>query len=297
MAAPALRRVPRARRRGDDPAHPSRPPHRLEQGRLAAGARTLARARSRRTARSRRRPRSGTSTRVVADYAAAAQRIQAAGLDGLEIDAYGHFPDQFWSPATNHRDDEYGGSLDNRMRFSRPRAAGDARCGRGRSSSSACAWWPTRTGTSASRARTASRSRAASPPVGVVDFLNIVRGHMDTDNALSYVIPIHGMGSAPHLDFAGEVRAATQVPGVPCRAHQRRRDGAARDRRGQARHGGDDARAHRRPAYRAQGRGGTRASDPALRRRHLLPRPHLRGQRGALHPQRRDRAARRRCRT
>ena len=26
--------------------------------------------------------------------------------------------DGFWSPATNHRDDEYGGSLDNRMRFS-----------------------------------------------------------------------------------------------------------------------------------------------------------------------------------
>ncbi len=47
---------------------------------------------------------------------------------------------------------------------------------------------------------------------GVVDFLNIVRGHMDTDNALSHVIPIHGMGTAQHLDFAGEVRAATRFP-------------------------------------------------------------------------------------
>ena len=47
---------------------------------------------------------------------------------------------------------------------------------------------------------------------GVVDFLNIIRGHMDTDNALSHVIPIHGMGTAQHLDFAGEVRAATGFP-------------------------------------------------------------------------------------
>ena len=55
--------------------------------------------------------------RIIADYAAAAQRMQAAGLDGIEIEAYGHLPDQFWSPATNHRTDEYGGSLDNRLRF------------------------------------------------------------------------------------------------------------------------------------------------------------------------------------
>jgi hypothetical protein len=38
----ARRRVPRARGGGDDPAHPPRPAHRLEQGRLAAGAGPLA---------------------------------------------------------------------------------------------------------------------------------------------------------------------------------------------------------------------------------------------------------------
>src|SRR5215469_11659288 len=41
--------------------------------------------------------------RIVADYAAAAQRMQAAGLDGIEIEAYGHLLDAFWSPATNQR--------------------------------------------------------------------------------------------------------------------------------------------------------------------------------------------------
>jgi N-methyl-L-proline demethylase len=45
------------------------------------------------------------------------QRMQAAGLDGIELECYGHLIDQFWSPATNLRSDEYGGSLDNRLRF------------------------------------------------------------------------------------------------------------------------------------------------------------------------------------
>ena len=55
--------------------------------------------------------------RIVADYASAAQRMQAAGLDGIEFEAYGHLMDSFWSPATNKRTDEYNGSLDNRLRF------------------------------------------------------------------------------------------------------------------------------------------------------------------------------------
>jgi len=57
--------------------------------------------------------------RIVKDFAAAAKRCKAGGLDGLEIIASGHLIDQFWSPATNHRQDKYGGSLQNRMRFGR----------------------------------------------------------------------------------------------------------------------------------------------------------------------------------
>ena len=55
--------------------------------------------------------------RVIAAYADAAERVKAGGLDGLEFECYGHLIDQFWSPATNKRTDEYGGSLDNRLRF------------------------------------------------------------------------------------------------------------------------------------------------------------------------------------
>ena len=149
--------------------------------------------------------------RIVADYAAAAQRMQAAGLDGFEIDAYGHLPDQFWSPATNQRDDEYNGSLENRMRFSvrvlqamRDAVGPDFLIG---VRMVADEDWDVGL-TRADGVEIARRFAGG----GVVDFLNIVRGHMDTDNALSHVIPIHGMGTAQHLDFAGEVRAATQFP-------------------------------------------------------------------------------------
>jgi NADPH-dependent 2,4-dienoyl-CoA reductase/sulfur reductase-like enzyme len=40
----------------------------------------------------------------------------------------------------------------------------------------------------------------------------VIRGHIETDAALAEVIPIHGTRSAPHLDFAGEVRAALNIP-------------------------------------------------------------------------------------
>ena len=56
--------------------------------------------------------------RVTADYTAAARNAMAAGFDGVQIHgANGYLIDQFLRASDNHREDAYGGSVDNRMRF------------------------------------------------------------------------------------------------------------------------------------------------------------------------------------
>ena len=56
--------------------------------------------------------------RVVNDYRQAAQRAKAAGFDGVEIHgANGYLIDTFLQSKTNHRTDQYGGSVENRFRF------------------------------------------------------------------------------------------------------------------------------------------------------------------------------------
>jgi 2,4-dienoyl-CoA reductase-like NADH-dependent reductase (Old Yellow Enzyme family)/thioredoxin reductase len=55
---------------------------------------------------------------IIDGYAAAALRLHKAGLDGAEIVAsHGYLPSQFLNPLLNLRQDEYGGSSENRLRF------------------------------------------------------------------------------------------------------------------------------------------------------------------------------------
>lgn len=149
--------------------------------------------------------------RLIRDYADAAERMHAAGVDGVELEAYGHLMDQFWSPATNTLEGPYGGPMENRVRFTldvikaiRARVGPDFILGvRGVADEAMPG------GLNAEEGLGIARYLAKS---GMVDFLNIIRGHIDTDAGLTDVIPVQGMASAPHLDFAGSIRAQVDIP-------------------------------------------------------------------------------------
>ena len=149
--------------------------------------------------------------RVVRAYGAAAGRCREGGLDGIEIEAYGHLLDAFWSPATNRRTDDYGGPLENRMRFGlevldeiRAQVGSDYIVGiRMVMDEDMPGGLGPEEGLEIARRLIAT---------GMLDFINVIRGHIDTDEGLAHVIPGMGTPAAPHLAFAGEVRAALGVP-------------------------------------------------------------------------------------
>ena len=70
--------------------------------------------------------------KLITDFAAAAERCKKAGVDAVELHGgHGYMIQQFLSPNTNRRTDEYGGSFENRLRFLREIVEGiRERCGR-----------------------------------------------------------------------------------------------------------------------------------------------------------------------
>lgn len=151
--------------------------------------------------------------RIIRDYADATERMKAAGVDGVEFECYGHLMDQFISPLTNGLvDSPYDGtSLDNRLRFAmdvlqacRDRVGPDFLLGM-RYVADEDAPGGVRVEEGVEMAR---RFKAS----GLADFVNIIRGRIHTDAAMTYVIPLQGMRSAPHLDLAGRIRAEVGLP-------------------------------------------------------------------------------------
>jgi 2,4-dienoyl-CoA reductase-like NADH-dependent reductase (Old Yellow Enzyme family)/thioredoxin reductase len=149
--------------------------------------------------------------RVVRAFAEAARRCKDGGLDGLEVEAYGHLIDQFWSPLVNRRGDRYGGSLDNRLRFSIEvleairaavgddfivgiRMTGGEDVAGGLTEADGVAIASTLAGT------------------GTIDFINIIKGSIATDEAISHVIPGMGTPLGPALEFAGRFRERVNLP-------------------------------------------------------------------------------------
>lgn len=150
--------------------------------------------------------------RIIGNFADATERMKDGGMDGIELQVYGHLLDQFWSPLTNDLDGRYGGqTLDSRMQLLmdvltgiRKRVGREFIVGLRYTADEAEAG-----GITPEEGIEISKRLAAT---GMVDFLNVIRGRIHTDPAMTDVIPVQGMRTAPHLDFAGAVRKATGMP-------------------------------------------------------------------------------------
>lgn len=148
--------------------------------------------------------------RVLHDFVAAAQRCQSAGLDGIELMAYGHFLDAFWSPFWNDRDDEYGGSYENRMRYPlQVIRAVRAAVGPDFIVGARMSFDEQRDG--GVEPDEALRIAQDISTAGI-DFISLIRGSIGTDADLGRVIPPMHTPAAPHLEFAGQIKEKVAVP-------------------------------------------------------------------------------------
>ncbi len=149
--------------------------------------------------------------RIVGGYAAAARRTMEGGLDGVEVIAYGHLMDQFWTPLVNKRQDRYGGSLENRMRFSMEvleairREVGDDYIVGIRMSGNE----DHERGLDQEALTEIAKRLVAT---GMLDFVNVIRGRINTDLTMSQLIPNYGTPLGPHLELTAAIKEAVDVP-------------------------------------------------------------------------------------
>ena len=150
--------------------------------------------------------------RVTRDFVAAAARLKQGGLDGGELIIAAHqLLDSFLSPLTNTRTDQYGGSLENRLRFPLHvfteireavgddwvfglRIAGDELL-RGGLDQSEC-----------------MKVIAAFANSGLIDFVNVYQGNGFSWRALQSMLPDMSYDSAHFLYLASAVKAEVDIP-------------------------------------------------------------------------------------
>jgi dimethylglycine catabolism A len=150
--------------------------------------------------------------RIIRDYAQAARRVKASGLDGIEISAaHQHLIDQFWSPRTNHRTDEWGGSLENRLRFGievlkavreevgRDFCVGLRMCGDEFHED----------GLSHEHLKEIAQAMSET---GLIDYLSVIGSGADTHNTLANCMPPMALPPEPFVHLAGGIKSVVKIP-------------------------------------------------------------------------------------
>lgn len=150
--------------------------------------------------------------RVIGDFAKAAARAKAGGLDGVELSAvHQHMIDQFWSPRVNQREDQWGGSFENRMRFGmevlkavREEVGPDFVVGM-----RICGDEFHVDGLSHDDMKQIAQHYDAT---GMVDYFGVVGSGCDTHNTLANVIPNMSYPPEPFLHLAAGIKDVVKVP-------------------------------------------------------------------------------------
>lgn len=147
---------------------------------------------------------------VVAGFAIAALHAKQAGCDGVEIHgAQGHLIQEFVSPFSNKRQDEYGGSLDNRLRFAREiisavreKVGGDVVVGYRMGVEEF-----TPGGITIEESKVAARRLAA---IGSIDYLSLAQGNFNT---IDTHLPDSHYAPVTFADLHAQIKAV--VPDMP----------------------------------------------------------------------------------
>jgi len=154
----------------------------------------------------------GLVEEIVAGYASAAGRMVKAGIDGVEIVAsHGYLPAQFLNPRLNRREDRYGGSFDNRLRFLRETIAGirsvvgEERVVGLRISGAEL----DHDGLTATEVLEACKALSAD---GVLDYYNVVAGSSASLAGAIHIVPPMAINTGYVAPFAAAVKAVVSKP-------------------------------------------------------------------------------------
>jgi 2,4-dienoyl-CoA reductase-like NADH-dependent reductase (Old Yellow Enzyme family) len=150
--------------------------------------------------------------RMVRDFAATAGRVREAGVDGVEISCIPPgIIGQFWSPLTNQRGDDYGGTLENRMRLgleiiaaARATVGDDYMMGMRLSADEM-----KKGGLASEDCVEIAGAYAAS---GLVDYVSVVGGHSSDYKSTHEMYPTMIVPSAPYLDLATAIKDRVDLP-------------------------------------------------------------------------------------
>ncbi|MGV8853909.1 MAG: FAD-dependent oxidoreductase [Devosia sp.] len=150
--------------------------------------------------------------RIIKDFGVAAKRVKAAGMDGIEISAaHQHLIDQFWSPRSNFRTDEWGGSLENRMRFGRE-VLNEVREAVGSDFVVGLRMCGDEFHEDGLDHETLKEIAHAMGETKLIDYISVVGSGADTHNTLANCMPPMALPPEPFVHLAAGIKSVLDIP-------------------------------------------------------------------------------------